>query len=110
MAALISRNVESRSGSRAFIAAFKASLEQGVPPDELDGALQALWHLAKGYWEGAHQLAQSQDDTRGAWVHAHVHRVEGDLGNAGYWYRRAGRAPSDQTLPTEWDEIAQARL
>ena len=89
---------------------FKASLDQTVPPQGLGRALEALWHEAKGDWEQAHRLAQAQDDGDGAWVHAYLHRVEGDLGNAGYWYRRAGKPASSAALTEEWDEIAAALL
>ena len=58
----------------------------------------------------AHRLAQAQDDKTGAWVHAHLHRVEGDLSNAGYWYRRAGRPESTAPLKEEWEAIAVALL
>ena len=55
-----------------------------------------------------HRFAQAEDDAAGAWVHAHLHRVEGDLRNAGHWYRRAGKAPATGPLGQEWDEIAAA--
>ena len=71
---------------------FKATLGDPAPPVGLSPVVQALWHEAKGDWNEAHRLAQSQDDADGAWVHAYLHRVEGDLANAGYWYRRAGKA------------------
>ena len=90
--------------------AFKRTLPQETPPDGLSLALQALWHQARGEWDRAHGLAQAQHDDTGAWVHAHLHRVEGDAGNAGYWYRRAGRPPSQSSLETEWEEIATALL
>ena len=54
-------------------------------------ALQAMWQDAKGQWDTAHKLAQAQKDETGAWVHAYLHRVEGDLPNAAHWYRRAGK-------------------
>ena len=90
--------------------AFRASLGTDRPPADLSPALQALWREAKGDWQGAHALAQAQDDAEGAWVHAYLHRVEGDLANAGYWYRRAGRAPSNQPLPEEWAAVVAALL
>ncbi len=90
--------------------AFKASLADDAAPDGLSRALQARWHQAKGDWEKAHALAQAEDDTSGAWVHAHLHRVEGDEGNAGYWYRRAGKPHSTAPLGEEWEEIAAALL
>jgi hypothetical protein len=89
---------------------FKRTLTQETPPDGLSLALQALWHQAQGDWDRAHRLAQAQHDTAGAWIHAHLHRVEGDAGNAGYWYRRAGRSPSQAPLEMEWEEIATALL
>ena len=68
-----------------------------------DGALLALWWDAKGDWEKAHGIAQDVAGADGAWVHAYLHRKEGDLGNAGYWYRRAGRvvATGDSRLERE---------
>ena len=92
------------------LAVFKASLAHATPPQGLEPALAALWQLAKGNWQSAHELAQSQEDARGSWVHAHLHRVEGDAANAGYWYRRAGRPHSPAPLPQEWEEIAAALL
>ncbi len=90
--------------------AFKASIDQDAPPEGLSQALQALWHAAKSNWEKAHRLAQTQDDENGAWVHAYLHRVEGDNANAGYWYRRAGRSDSSAPLREEWEEIVSALL
>lgn len=72
-------------------AAFRASLAAAAPPAGLPAALEALWWLERGDWERAHACAQDDASAAGAWVHAHLHRVEGDPGNAGYWYRRAGR-------------------
>ena len=90
--------------------AFRASLSADAPPAGLSPALQALWQQAKGDWHAAHALAQAQDDAEGAWVHAYLHRVEGDLANAGYWYRRAGRPVSGQPLQEEWAALAAALL
>lgn len=73
-----------RQNSTMDIAAFKSSLARNAPPEGLDSALGALWHAAKGDWNRAHELAQAQDDRDGAWVHAYLHRVEGDQSNAGY--------------------------
>jgi hypothetical protein len=64
----------------------------------------------QGEWTGAHELAQATDDAPSAWVHAYLHRVEGDDDNAAYWYRRAKRQPSKQALTTEWESIAGALL
>ena len=90
--------------------AFKASLSQGQPPEGLGRPLLALWHAAKGEWDTAHGLAQAEDNATGAWVHAHLHRIEGDLENAGYWYGRAERPRSAAPLREEWEEIATALL
>ncbi len=89
---------------------FKASLNRDMPPEGLGRALQAIWHEAKGDWHKAHRLAQAQDDQTGAWVHAYLHRVEGDTANAGYWYRRAGKLHSSAPLNEEWEQIALALL
>ena len=88
---------------------FKAGIEGRTPPD-VSPLLRALWHDAKGDWDAAHTLAQDIDDVKGAWVHAYLHRKEGDEGNAGYWYRRAGRPHSRASLEAEWDEIAASLL
>jgi hypothetical protein len=89
---------------------FKDSLSAPAPPAGLRRTLVALWHDAKGDWEAAHQIAQKIDDETGAWVHAYLHRKEGDLDNAAYWYRRAGKKLSQDTLDEEWDLIATALL
>jgi hypothetical protein len=88
----------------------RASLSRDTPPSALPKLVQALWHDARGDWDRAHQIAQSVDDAEGAWVHAYLHRKEGDLSNAGYWYSRAGRPRSEAPLGEEWEEIAQALL
>jgi hypothetical protein len=81
-----------------------------VPPAIAPLAVQGLWYDARGDWERAHQCAQDDHSRDGSWVHAYLHRKEGDLGNAGYWYSRAGkRTPAaNVTLETEWEEIARA--
>lgn len=81
-----------------------------APPAGASLSVQALWHDARGDWEGAHNCAQDDHSRDGSWVHAYLHRKEGDLGNAGYWYARAGRrAPAAQvTLEDEWTDIARA--
>lgn len=90
---------------------FKASLSQESPPAGVGAPLTALWLEAADSWDGAHDALQGQPDGNGsAWVHAYLHRVEGDLSNAAYWYRRAQRSPSDAPLPEEWEEIARALL
>lgn len=92
------------------LATFQASLAADAPPTGLSLPLQALWYDAKGDWAEAHRLAQRAETTEGSWVHAYLHRVEGDLSNARYWYTRAGRPPATQPLQEEWAAIAQALL
>jgi hypothetical protein len=92
------------------LATFRATLADARPPADQGPLVQALWHDAKGDWDAAHHLAQAQDDADGAWVHAYLHRVEVDLANAGYWYRRAGKPASEQPLRDEWTTIATALL
>ena len=89
---------------------YKGSLAGEAPPEGLSMAAQALWWEAKGDWHLAHQCAQKQEDAEGAWAHAYLHRVEGDLRNAGGWYNRAGRPASTAPLEEEWETIARALL
>jgi hypothetical protein len=81
-----------------------------VAPPKLSAPLRALWQDAHGDWDGAHQSAQEGGSADGAWVHAYLHRKEGDDGNAGYWYRRAGHAPGTGPLDAEWNAIAAELL
>ena len=92
------------------IATFKKSAEANQAPEGLSLPLLALWHLVKGDWEEAHRQAQEDKNIEGAWVHAHLHRVEGDLSNARYWYQRAGRDASTAPLDQECDDITKALL
>ncbi len=88
------------------ISEFKQSVASDAPPAEVgDLGLQALWFAAKGEWDRAHALAQADKSKSGDWVHAYLHRVEGDLSNAEYWYRRAGEPVHTGDLSAEWDEI-----
>ena len=89
---------------------FRASIANEAPPAGLSMAAQALWWEAKGDWARAHGCAQQQPDQDGAWAHAYLHRVEGDMTNAGGWYRRAGRPVATAPLAQEWATIAQALL
>ena len=81
-----------------------------TPPAGLSGPLMALWHAAKGEWDKAHAIIQDDESKTAAWVHAHLHRVEGDQSNAGYWYGRAGKPHSKDPLDSEWQEIAGTLL
>jgi len=92
------------------IAAFNASLTAARPPSGLSPPLEALWWAGKDQWATAHEIAQAHDDRDAAWVHAYLHRVEGDADNAAYWYRRAARPPGTGSLPAEWTAIVGALL
>lgn len=89
---------------------FRQSLTGTTPPDRAAPAVTALWHQGRGDWAAAHEAAQADDGRDAAWVHAHLHRVEGDESNAGYWYRRAGRPHCRDPLDVEWNAIATALL
>ena len=89
---------------------FRQSLNVSEPPSGLTEALMALWWDAKGDWERAHSHAQDDEGRDGAWVHAYLHRKEGDRGNAGYWYRRAGKSFCEKPLSEEWVGISQELL
>ena len=80
---------------------FERSLNSDRPPADLDAALLGLWWDAKGDWDMAHACVDALSDEAGIRVHAYLHRKEGDLGNAGYWYRRVGRTAPDLTLKAE---------
>jgi hypothetical protein len=93
------------------LATFEASLVAASPPAGVGPPLEALWWDAKGDWDEAHRCAQREEtSTAGAWVHAYLHRKEGDLANAGYWYRRAGKPVFDGTLADEWRAILRALI
>lgn len=90
---------------------FKASLADDAPPAGVGAPLVALWMEAGDDWDGAHDALQGQPDLNGsAWVHAYLHRVEGDIPNANHWYQRAQKPPSSASLPEEWEEIARALI
>jgi hypothetical protein len=88
--------------------AFAASLVKHRPPGDLSPALGALWWAAKGDWNAAHAIVMKHDDADCAWVHAHLHRVEGDIENAGYWYGQAGKRPATCALDDEREAIIAA--
>ncbi|MCW2307401.1 hypothetical protein [Rhodobium gokarnense] len=89
---------------------FAATLDAGTPPAGLSPALLGLWHAGRGEWTTAHEIVQDDDGRDAAWVHAWLHRDEGDTWNAGYWYRRAGRPVYSGALDEEWREIAEGLL
>jgi hypothetical protein len=89
---------------------FRATLSDTTPPDALTPVLLALWHDGRNDWNAAHQVAQDVPDPDGAWVHAYLHRKEGDAANAAYWYRRAGKPVASGPLDSEWEQIVEASL
>ena len=92
------------------MADFYASLSDNAPMPGLQPALVALWWAAKGNWEGAHNTVQVESDAGSAWVHAYLHRVEGDVGNAAYWYRQAKKPAASGGLDAEWQAIVTVLL
>ena len=89
-------------------AAFKRTLSWSVAPRAIVPALAALWWAKKGHWEKAHRIVMDEHGREAAWVHAYLHRVEGDDGNARYWYGQAQRGSPKISLDAEWDEIVAA--
>ena len=93
------------------IDAFRSSVSAGSPPPDVGPALQALWWVAKDDWDKAHKVIQQHEGKPECdLVHAHLHRQEGDLSNAGYWYRRAGRPVATGALEDEWSAVAAELL
>ena len=95
------------------VAEFQDSIaREAAPPAGASPAVQALWHDAQDDWARAHACVQDDPGQEGAWVHAYLHRKEGDLGNAGYWYARAGRKmPAEAVaLAEEWTGLARELL
>lgn len=84
--------------------------EAGSFPEDIPVLLQALLLESAGDWENAHSIAQNETSSNGSWVHAYLHRVEGDLGNASYWYHSAGQKLPEISLAEEWEYIAMALL
>jgi hypothetical protein len=89
---------------------FRSSQSRSTPPPGLPTALRALWFEAKGDWEKAHELAQEDGGASGDWVHAYLHRKEGDASNARYWYGRAGKPAYSGPFEEEWAAISEALL
>ena len=89
---------------------FRDSQRRDEPPRQLSFALAGLWWDAKGDWKRAHESAQQDEGPAGAWVHAYLHRKEGDSSNAGYWYKRADKPPCREPLEDEWRQITESLL
>ena len=90
--------------------AFKTSIKKQSPSGKLPNPLAALWWQKKGDWDKAHTIVQSDKTDDGAWVHALLHREEGDLGNASYWYSRANKLMPEETIENEWELIVSELL
>jgi hypothetical protein len=88
--------------------AFQQSVKDGVSPKDMSVYLEAMWYDAHGNWNKAHSLVDHLDDATASWVHAYLHRKEGDIWNADYWYRKAGRKRPDISLQEEWELIVKA--
>ncbi|HEY0055543.1 MAG TPA: hypothetical protein VGB63_09320 [Pedobacter sp.] len=89
---------------------FITSLRDSIPHVGLSVYSQAMWFDAKGDWEKAHELVQDLNDKSAAHIHAYLHRKEGDLFNADYWYRRAGKSRPVVSLKEEWTQIVEQTL
>jgi hypothetical protein len=89
---------------------FRNCLARSRPPAGLSPALAALWWAGKDDWEKAHEIVMEEAGRECAWVHAYLHRLEGDLDNARYWYRKADRPASSQPPAAEWEAIVETLL
>ena len=88
---------------------FIQSLDKQEPP-KVSPMLTALWYDYQGEWDRAHNIVQDINEPMASWIHAYLHRKEGDLGNAGYWYSRAGRNRPDMDFKEEWEQLVQELL
>jgi hypothetical protein len=84
---------------------FSESIKENEPPSGSSFYLKALWYDAKGNWKKAHEIIQDIDDKNASWIHAYLHRKEGDTGNADYWYSLAGKIRPSVSLENEWEEL-----
>ena len=89
---------------------FEATLKDREPPTSLAPLLRALWYDRRGDWDRAHQIAQDVDTPAGAMIHSYLHRKEGDLSNARYWYRRSGRPEAADSIDSEWSRLVTSLL
>ncbi len=89
---------------------FVASVSEAHPPVSISAYLQALWYDAKGDWDASHDIVQDLPDAKASWIHAYLHRKEGDNGNARYWYSRAGKTFPKVSLSEEWEQIVSELL
>lgn len=92
------------------LTALKESLSSSTPPSAASVYLKALWYDAKNNWSKAHELIQDVPDKNASWIHAYLHRKEGDTWNADYWYTKAGKKRPSVSLDEEWEQITKAFL
>ncbi|SHG24808.1 hypothetical protein [Flagellimonas flava] len=91
-------------------AQFKETLMHSNPPENWSEALRALWYAAKDNWNASHNIAQDLHTRMGSWIHAYLHRQEGDDWNAGYWYRQAGEPFPNKSLEDELQHLIEVVL
>ena len=89
---------------------FQKTLASSDPMDDLSHHLKSLWYDGKGNWNKAHSIIQNIEDKSAAWIHAYLHRKEGDIGNADYWYRMAGKNRPDISFKEEWEDLVKTLL
>lgn len=89
---------------------FIKSIQSDNPAPDCNPYALALWYERKGDWHKAHQIVQDMNDDLAAWVHAYLHRREGDQGNAAYWYRMAGKPFPVVSMDQEWKEMVKEVL
>ena len=89
---------------------FKKTLSDKNPPTGIDANLKALWYDGKGHWDEAHNIVQASGNQIADWIHAYLHRKEGDLGNASYWYSRARKQNPNLPIDAEWEELVKYLL
>ena len=86
---------------------FQQSLSKSSPPSTISKHLESLWYDGKGDWEQSHNIIQDINDSKASWIHAYLHRKEGDIWNADYWYNQAGKKRPATSLEEEWEEIVR---
>jgi hypothetical protein len=89
---------------------FQKTLSANYPPEKISVYLQSLWYDARGDWNKAHEIIQDVEDKTASWIHAYLHRKEGDIGNADYWYYKADKKRPDLSIEKEWENIVQELL
>jgi hypothetical protein len=89
---------------------FVASLAASQPPSGISRELLSLWHDGRNDWHHSHEIAQDIEGINGSWIHAYLHRKEGDFNNARYWYHRAGKNEPSISLGEEWKLLVRSFL